>query len=347
MKSMNQDLGEKLSVVITADSRKQFLLDAVRSILNSHSCSFEVEVIIAKNFLDEEIDTFLKRNNIISIMHRCPVPIWEKNHLLELAVTRTTGSIIVFLDDDDLVHPDRLRSVCTEFAADPDLVYFHNNQEIIGLDDKRNFVETLIEEGPNCDCYISIKDDAINVAKLFEQNPDRNLSSIAIRKEICLPWMGVLDLITGSDDTFFFYCALSSGKNLIFSCRKLTYYRVYFGSITHPSGNYSDFQSKRATSFSVDFHSHVKLSSILHRKELNEVATGRVNYYAFLKSSYEKSTLETRFQSFLKSVKWLRLQHNHPPKWYALAQSIILLFFSRLAISIDYLIMLHNTQAVK
>ncbi|ACP54591.1 glycosyltransferase family 2 protein [Saccharolobus islandicus] len=56
-----------ISVIITAYNRKQFLLDAIKSALNQTLNRTEYEILVAKNFKDDNIDNYLYKNGMKNI----------------------------------------------------------------------------------------------------------------------------------------------------------------------------------------------------------------------------------------------------------------------------------------
>lgn len=54
-----------ISVVITAYNRREYLIKAVNSVINQSLDSSYYEIIVIKNFEDNEIDNYLMNANII------------------------------------------------------------------------------------------------------------------------------------------------------------------------------------------------------------------------------------------------------------------------------------------
>ncbi|MCH4816713.1 MAG: glycosyltransferase [Saccharolobus sp.] len=96
-----------ISVIITAYNRKQFLLDAIKSVLNQSLNRNEYEILVAKNFKDDNIDNYLYNNKIKNISIFRSV----NNSYIAEAVKLSSGEIISFLDDDDLFLPTKLENV--------------------------------------------------------------------------------------------------------------------------------------------------------------------------------------------------------------------------------------------
>ena len=85
-----------ISVIITAYNRREFLLNAIKSVLSQTLDKKYYEIIVIKNFQDDIIDNFISENNIKGIIS-------TDNSLggkLIEALNVATGEIISFLEDD-------------------------------------------------------------------------------------------------------------------------------------------------------------------------------------------------------------------------------------------------------
>ncbi|MCW1293277.1 MAG: glycosyltransferase [Candidatus Parvarchaeota archaeon] len=56
-----------ISVIVTAYNRKEFLLNALKSAVNQTLDRKFYEIIVVKNFNDNEIDNYIQQNNIKEI----------------------------------------------------------------------------------------------------------------------------------------------------------------------------------------------------------------------------------------------------------------------------------------
>ena len=67
--------------------------------------------------------------------------------------------------------------------------------------------------------------------------PTFNSSSIVIRGDIVRPWLGVLQRLSGLDDTFYFYCTLLANRSVILSSKRMTRYRLHTENASYyPTG---------------------------------------------------------------------------------------------------------------
>ena len=133
-----------ISVIVIAYNRKDFLLNAIKSVVNQTLDKKYYEIIVVKNFRDNSIDDFIGSNNITNI-YSCDITAGGK--LIE-GIRISKGYIISFLEDDD------------KFKNNINLCYYHNL------------------------CIpINSKGEPINITRI-NTSPDFNMSSISIKKSI-------------------------------------------------------------------------------------------------------------------------------------------------------------------
>ena len=96
-----------ISVIITAYNRKEFILDAVNSVINQSLERSKYEIIVVKNYLDDTIDKFLHENNIIDL-YTDRKPLGAK---IANGIEKSKGEVICFLEDDDLFLPEKLYEI--------------------------------------------------------------------------------------------------------------------------------------------------------------------------------------------------------------------------------------------
>ncbi len=194
-------MDDYISVIVTAYSRKQFLMDALKSTVNQTLNGKNYEIILIKNFSDDSIDRYAGENNIKNIVMDGTV-----GEFLNTGITESHGNIISFLDDDDWIAKEKLECVFNTFNVDENIVYLHNNYENVDKNGNTFTNHKKLGDGFNMSC-ISIRKHAINnnIAKVSELT-----------------------------DTFMYFSALEAGK-LAASEKVLTFYRHHNknASITH------------------------------------------------------------------------------------------------------------------
>ena len=223
---------EKLvTVILTAYNRREFLKDALNSILGQTLPKELLQVIVIKNFLDQDLDKLIEENGGESIIvDNCSVGV-----MLKIALERAQCDVVSFLDDDDLFTPNKLELVQNKFMEHPDLIYFHNSQrkftEITGSSKLLRPSDTHDENEE-----VIFSTGKYFVKRLTKLSPIQrwknfffNLSSISIRKEYYEQFFTLLGKITGHTDDFFFFNAFNNNSiyKIIFSEEDLTLYRVH------------------------------------------------------------------------------------------------------------------------
>jgi glycosyltransferase involved in cell wall biosynthesis len=195
-----------ISVIIIAYDRKNYLLNAIKSVLMQTLSRNYYEIIIIKNYADEEIDKYIKNNNLINI--------YSKEHSLSgkiyEAVKISSGEIVAFLEDDDQFYREKLQHVYNVFKSAPDINYYHNSARFV--------------------------DENYEPLKLSSSLPDFNLSSIAIRKKII--YLECLKKMPDAIDTFLYYNALDVLGKIINDTMPLTYYMFHSSSSNYIGGFY-------------------------------------------------------------------------------------------------------------
>ena len=198
-----------ISAIIIAYDRKEFLLNAIKSVVNQTLDKKYYEIIVIKNFQDDTIDNYILENNIKGIISKDPS---LGGKLIEsLKVAR--GEIISFLEDDDLFSKNKLEVVYNKFR-DNNICYYHNSNIIIN--DKYELVN-----------------------KKGLKSIVSNLSSISIKKDVInftnLQKIGLVP------DQFLYLSALDSGKNIIAGKERLTHYMFHNSASNVTMDNINDF----------------------------------------------------------------------------------------------------------
>ena len=207
-----------ISVIITAQGRKQYLLEAVNSVLSQKKAKGAIEVVVVKDFSDENIDRKLMEYNVRSILRDCSL-----GEMLDLGITASLGDIICFLDDDDAFERDKIDIVSRVFRENPQVEFLSHSQYL--LKDSNPYENLERNE-------VSIRKIDLravgsrNLTKLTNEGVDFNLSSICIKRALISENLDQLRGLKGGPDTFFFLLAVRSGTTIARIDNKLTRYRV-------------------------------------------------------------------------------------------------------------------------
>jgi glycosyltransferase involved in cell wall biosynthesis len=247
---MNPEGKPAVSVIIIAHDRKEYLREAVQSVLAQDLERSKIELIVVKNFRDDSLDSFLKESGAENLVCES-IPAARK---LEEGFRRSRAPIICILEDDDMFEPNRLRVILNEFSADPGLGFYRNQLSFIGPGGEPLSRRAL---GPfrfrvaarQRRVRLRDNDKPAGVRSVAGSHPDFNVSSSAIRRELMDHVMPYLSGISFAVDTLLFYEALCSPWTILFDNRRLTRYRVHGKNVTLGERRDLDSMSARLLDF--------------------------------------------------------------------------------------------------
>ncbi|MEM3490386.1 MAG: glycosyltransferase [Nitrososphaerota archaeon] len=221
---VNVSIYPKISVIITAYDRTNFLMEAIRSILQQGNDEFCMEIIVVSN-RDFSLDDTTTKINIRKIIREGTI-----GEFLAEGIGSATGDIIAFLDDDDVWTENKILRLARVFS-DVSIVFYHNLYSYIdSIGNPLKYVRNV--EKNNLDSFksplvFSPSSDPKRLREAIIRRADFNLSCMAIRKEAILPFMDTLKMITSGQDAFFFWVSVISGGSIYIDSLKLTKYRVH------------------------------------------------------------------------------------------------------------------------
>jgi glycosyltransferase involved in cell wall biosynthesis len=248
----------RISVIVTAYGRRQFLLHALRSALNQTLPRELYEVLLVKNFEDKPMDEKMESEGVKLIYSESPL---QGQHLLA-ALEKCRGEIISFLDDDDEFFPSKLQAVYN-VLSDGRATLHRNRRVFIDAAGR-----TLKAERPHQAARLGPREA---VKKAVQLGMGVNSSSISIRREALEAinrkamgrlWLGL--------DLLYLLAALKSGKELIYDPRPLTAFRVHGQQSFVDSSSLRAYVSRRCSS-SKKFVASYKVLEELAGEEFKEV----------------------------------------------------------------------------
>ena len=230
-----------ISLIIVAFKRKEFIRDAIASAIRQRISKEKLEVIVIKNFIDKEIDDFIKSQGFVGIVSKNE-GLGEKLHE---AIEICSGEVITFLEDDDVMSDSRISVIHNTFL-DGDIVYFHNNVErffdlnLMGADqyNLRN-TEERIE---------IVSENDIHLPQLISRNCEFNISSMAVRRRIFDNYWKEIASFNYKVDNFIFYLAVSAKGKIAITAKKLTFYRFH-ASASHIFTSSHNYLEERITMY--------------------------------------------------------------------------------------------------
>ncbi|MHB8396216.1 MAG: glycosyltransferase family 2 protein [Thermoplasmataceae archaeon] len=228
------------SVIIIGHDKKEFILEALNSVVEQNIERNRYEIIVIKNFEDNEVDARISETADIIIESNEPGP----GSKVKDAVERSSGDVLFFLDYDDLFVRDKLRIVLDLFRNSPGLVYYHNAHVSL-MNQDGSITEPVSPAPPE---FFQMESSEIRgevLARFLGYYPDFNGSSITVRRSIVEPRMSYLPGIMGHPDSFMMYCALDSDGIIVDDPRPLTIYRIHESSTNPFASSFSGYFTLR------------------------------------------------------------------------------------------------------
>jgi glycosyltransferase involved in cell wall biosynthesis len=220
-----------LSVIIPAYYRRDFLLDAVQSVLEQPSPVGELEVLVVKNFEDEEIDEALVRGGVRTLNFG------SQTYGLTLvrALRETHGEVVAFLEDDDRFATSKLQTLRGVFGASPAVGFYHNDYLEIDAAGKprtrselrRSLDRRVARKGLQ---VFGVRERREQFDRLTAFLPHAHLSCMAARRTLLESVTHQLERVPIGVDFFLFFAALASPGEIVVDPRPLTEYRIHPGN---------------------------------------------------------------------------------------------------------------------
>jgi glycosyltransferase involved in cell wall biosynthesis len=203
-------LSKAVTVVLVAFERKDFIVEAINSVLAQSLDKSFYELIVVKNFVDEDIDDLISKQNIICINS----DITGLGGKLYQAISLAHGSIISFLEDDDLFFDNKLEEVVRIFSSRPDILFYHNSAEFIDSTGRRTGKR--------------------------RSDPGFNISCMSMKREAI--YMECLRSLRNSVDLFLFCNGVDQGNTrFYYDNSTLTFYRLHNSSSNTLSWSFDEY----------------------------------------------------------------------------------------------------------
>jgi glycosyltransferase involved in cell wall biosynthesis len=265
-KSIEPEFDKKypyISVIITAHDRKEFIEEAIYSVINQTVNRALYEIIVVKNFDDQKIDKLLVDNDIINLRVKVHSSIGED---LSIAVEKAKGEVITFLDDDDLFMANKLEIIYKTFKEFKDLSYLHNNEYFI--DDKGNQAKFWLANF-NEDIFLNDIKRFSEIWELQKMGLVFNMSSISIKKNKIIGYLEQLkEINTNQDDFMFLVSTLERDSLIILSKEKLTKYRLHNSSTINLSDDMNEFLNHKIQKLMESISEETKIIIIVNKKRM-------------------------------------------------------------------------------
>ena len=123
---VNQNELEKnilISVLITAYDRREFIMDALRSVVNQNLDRSLYEIVVVKNFSEPIVDDYISEIGAKPVFSESS----KMGKFIYDALPACSGNVIAFLEDDDWWSSDKLTIVHNAFSGNEKIGYYHNS----------------------------------------------------------------------------------------------------------------------------------------------------------------------------------------------------------------------------
>ena len=231
---------EKVSVVITAHNRRKYLTDAVKSVLHQVNPGVEIEIVVVKNFVDDEIDSFLNNSGAVSIF----TDEESFGSKLSLGIDASSGNIICFLDDDDMFNPYKIAIIRKIFDENKGLLFVHNDIQIISESTTQKMAQAFDGEIANCKVYISNTLSGREWGKVLSSRADWYVSCASMDATFAKSISQIVYQSNRSLDKILFLLSTSKKASFGLCKNRLTMYRKH-ESITGLKIEVKDFRKKK------------------------------------------------------------------------------------------------------
>ncbi len=219
----------KLTVVITAYDRREFVERAILSVLAQTLPRSRYQIILIKNFRSEDVDSLAEKHQISSVLSRSSS--LGDNYVEALEIS--DGDVLCFLDDDDLFDRRKLEVVSRAFSEYPDLGYFHNRYVPFMREHDQIVPAKVLEHSSETRLLAPTSLEPHDIFSLMKLN--FNCSSISVKREIVASYSDVFRGGSQVLDVLFFYAAILSGRPMMVSPEVLTYFRIHQANTSRAS----------------------------------------------------------------------------------------------------------------
>ncbi len=227
-----------ISVIVTAYRRRQYLYNALLSVKAQTLPRDKYEVIVVKDFEDPQVDSLIKEMGWRSVYSDEEY----QGRMYINGLKEADGDIIAFLDDDDTYMPNKLEYVYNVFSQNPDVGYLQHSYRHV--DTSYRDISMFGREAPkNLVLQSELKltwnevskykergypDPILYISRSYRLYPDRNSTSIVVKRELMDRHKDLLNGLIYEIDNFLFAAAVADRVSMFFSDARLSSW-IYHG----------------------------------------------------------------------------------------------------------------------
>lgn len=228
------------SVIIYTYDRKDYILNALHSVVNQTLDRSRYEIIVVKGFKDAGIDREIESKADFNLY------IHEKAHGKKLApaIAASKGDVVFILDDDDQFVHNKLEKIMHFFQDDPELIFSHNS--VLKVDSLNKPLKLGQEPLPRTAYWLDTRNFTRGeLSRFLKFRANWYSSCMAFRRDAIFPYLDHLERITQSVDPFLFFMVLTAKGKMLLVPERLSLYRVH-SSTTNYSMPFKDYISRRS-----------------------------------------------------------------------------------------------------
>ena len=245
----------KISVIITAFDRSEYVRDAIDSAINQTIDSSIYEIFVIKTFHNSDLD---KYSDALGIKNLVFDPTVKYGKRLIDTIKRCNGEIIVFLEDDDVFFPGKLEKIIQVFEEHPQLSYYHNEGTYHNKSLESDNRSKSIEKGLNLatlDQYdlIDLNDFSFNA--ILNSRIWANVSCMAVSKSVCIEHEALFRAVNQPIDVLLFTVSTLKNYSVYADRDKYTIIRLHDTNdsfLVSSDGNFNSALEKRFLSLQSD-----------------------------------------------------------------------------------------------
>ena len=199
---------------------------AIASALRQTALREEYEIILVMDFRDASIEKLASAMGVI-VLHRSGAV----GAMIAAGLDACFGEVVLFLDDDDLFLPDKIKVTLSRFDSDSALTYYHNAFQQVNVEGV-----PLNRQGPCPSTALAFSGEGAretDILSALRVDGAHNLSSISVRRKWLLGYRCFLEGVEGSTDRCAFFLSLASGGRILIDPITLNQYRVHSRSSIH------------------------------------------------------------------------------------------------------------------